>query len=159
MNSNLNKFLIGFGFLFVLVVAFALSQNYLQDLPFSPKTPKAIINNQTFNLFLAKTDKERRVGLSEKKSLAENSGMLFVFGKPDYYSFWMKKMQFPIDIIFIKENKIVTIYTDLKPPQTTKESLPIYKPDEPADMVLEINAGLVQKYNLKKGDLVKLENL
>lgn len=155
----MNKLLIVFGILFVLLVAFVLSQNYVQNFSFFQKTPKAVINSQTFNLLLAKTDKEKRIGLSEKKSLPENSGMLFVFEKPDYYSFWMKEMQFPIDIIFIKENKIVTIYADLKPPKTQDESLPIYKPAEPADMVLEINSGLAQKYNLKKGDEVKLENL
>lgn len=155
----MNKFLIVFGILFVLLAAFVLSQNYVQNLSFFQKTPKAVINNRTFNLLLAKTDKEKRIGLSEKKSLPENSGMLFVFEKPDYYSLWMKEMQFPIDIIFIKENKIVTIYASLKPPKTQDESLPIYKPAEPADMVLEINSGLAQKYNLKKGDEVKLENL
>lgn len=155
----MNKLLIIFGIFFVLLVAFVLSQNYVQNFSFSQKTPKAIINNQTFNLLLAKTDKEKRIGLSEKESLPENSGMLFVFEKPDSYSFWMKEMQFPIDIIFIKDNKIVTIYTDLKPPKTQEESLPIYKPDEPADMVLEINADLARKYNLKKGGEVKLENL
>lgn len=155
----MNKLLIVFGILFVLLVAFVLSQNYVQNFSFFQKTPKAVINSQTFNLLLAKTDKEKRIGLSEKKSLPENSGMLFVFEKPDYYSFWMKEMQFSIDIIFIKENKIVTIYADLKPPKTQDESLPIYKSAEPADMVLEINSGLAQKYNLKKGDEVKLENL
>lgn len=157
----MNKLLIIFGILFVLLAAFALSQNYGQNVPFLPKTPKAVIviNSRTLSLLLAKTDKEKRIGLSEKKSLPENSGMLFIFEKPDYYSFWMKEMQFPIDIIFIKGNKIVTIYTSLKPPKTQDESLPIYKPDEPANMVLEINSGLAQKYNLKKGDKVKLENL
>lgn len=155
----MNKLLIVFGILFVLLAAFALSQNYGQDMPFFQKTPKAIINNQAFDLLVAKTSKEKAIGLSEKKSLPENSGMLFIFEKPDYYSFWMKEMQFPIDIIFIKGNKIVIIYASLKPPKTQDESLPIYKPYEPADMVLEINSGLAQKYNLKKGDKVKLENL
>lgn len=157
----MNKLLVIFGILFVLLVAFVLSQNYVQNFSFSQKTPKAVIviNSQTFNLLLAKTDKEKRIGLSEKKSLPENSGMLFVFEKPDYYSFWMKEMQFPIDIIFINKNRIITVYHELKPPQTPEENLPIYKPDEPADMVLEINSGLAQKYNLKKGDSVKLENL
>lgn len=155
----MNKLLITFGILFVLLVAFALSQNYGQNIPFFSKTPKAVINNQTFNLLLAKTDKEKRIGLSEKKSLPENSGMLFIFEKPDYYSFWMKEMKFSIDIVFINKNRIVTVYHDLKPPQTPEESLPIYKPDEPADMVLEINSGLAQKYNLKKSAEVKLENL
>lgn len=155
----MNKLLIIFGIFFALLAAFALSQNYRQNIPFFQKTPKAVINNHVFNLFLAKADKEKAIGLSEKQSLPQNSGMLFVFEKPDYYSFWMKEMKFSIDIIFIKEGKIVTIYTDLKPPKTQDESLPIYKPEEPADMVLEINSGQARKYNLKKGDEIKFENL
>lgn len=155
----MNKLLIVFGILFVLLAAFALSQNYGQNISFFQKTPKAIINNQTFDLFVAKTSKEKAIGLSEKKSLPENSAMIFVFEKPDYYSFWMKEMKLPIDIIFISKNHIVTVYHNVRPPQTPQESLPIYKPDEPADMVLEINSGLAQKYNLKKGIEVKFENL
>ena len=155
----MNKFLIIFGISFILLAAFALSQNYGQNISFFSKTPKAIINNQTFDLLLAKTDKEKALGLSEKQSLPQNSGMLFVFEKPNYYSFWMKEMKLPIDIIFISKNRIITVYHDVKPPQTPQESLPIYKPEEPADMVLEINAGQAQKYNLKKGGEVKFENL
>ena len=85
--------------------------------------------------------------------------MLFPFEKADYYSFWMKNMKFPIDIIYINKNHIVTIHQNIKPPKTKEESLPIYKPEDPSDTVLEINAGLSEKYKFKKGDTVKTENL
>ena len=45
-------------------------------------------------------------GLSERQSLAEDKGMLFLFEKPDHYAFWMKGMEFPLDIIFINGDKI-----------------------------------------------------
>jgi len=125
----------------------------------SLKTPTATINNHTFKLEIAKTPKEKEIGLSAKKTLEKDFGLLFPFEKPGYYSFWMKSMQFPIDIIFIKNNRIVTIHKDVKPPKGLNENLSIYNSSEPADTVLEINAGLSEKYNFKENDLVEIKNV
>ena len=122
----------------------------------SLKTPTATINNYTFKLEIAKTQQQKEIGLSKKKALEKNAGMLFRFEKTGYYPFWMKNMQFPIDIIFIKNNRIVTIHKDVKPPKGLNENLSIYNSSEPADTVLEINAGLSEKYNFKEGNEVKL---
>lgn len=128
---------------------------------FSPfqKNPTASINNHTFSLTVAKSSDEKQIGLSQRQSLAENQGMLFPFGTPEYYAFWMKNMKFPIDIIYLRNNRIVTIYKNVQPPGSPTDAPAIYKPDEPADTVLEIKAGLSDKYKLKKGDTVKLENV
>lgn len=138
----------------------AFSQSYFKNnpLPFI-NTPTATINKHTFNLLLAKTPQEKEIGLSNKQSLPENYGMLFPFEKADYYSFWMKGMKFPIDIIYIKKGHIVTIYQGLLPPKSKEENLPTYAPKEPADTVLEINAGLSKKYGFKKNDAVNLTGL
>jgi uncharacterized membrane protein (UPF0127 family) len=81
--------------------------------------------------------------------------MLFVFEQPDYYSFWMKDMKFPIDIIFINKNKIVDIFQDVPVPKNNN-NLPTYTTGEKADKVLEINAGLSNTYKIKIGDNVLL---
>lgn len=124
------------------------------------KTAKVEINNHTFTAEVAQTDSEKQIGLSGRVSIADDRGMLFLFDNPGYYSFWMKKMQFPIDIIFIKDNKIVTIFKQVAPPPTDKEvadnELPIYTPQAEANKVLEINSGLVDKYGIKTGDTVKI---
>jgi uncharacterized protein len=124
----------------------------------SLKQPKALIQNHSFKLLLAKTEKDRETGLSLKKSLPQDIGMLFMFDKKDYYSFWMKNMKFPIDIIFIRNNKIVTVYSKVKPPINNKE-LAIYQPNEPVDTVLEINSGLSEKYGFRKDMSVQYENI
>ena len=123
------------------------------------KQPKAIIKSHSFNLLLAKTDKEKQIGLSSKKTLSQDQGMLFKFDKADYYSFWMKNMKFPIDIIFIKDGKIVTIHNKINPPAGENKALVIYQPEEPADAVLEISAGLSEKLGFKKGMEIKYENI
>ena len=120
------------------------------------KTPQAIIGNHIFNLAIAKTDREKAIGLAKYKNIPQNFGILFPFEKPDYYAFWMKGMRFPIDIIYIKQNKIVDIHENIQPPKSDNEQLPIIKPKETSDMVLEINANLSDKYNFKIGDLVEI---
>lgn len=147
-----------FGLLFVLIFAIMFFQNNPSFRPFS-QTPQATIKNQTFSLLLAKDPKTTQVGLSEKTSLPQNQGMLFIFERPDRYAFWMKNMKFPLDIIYINNNKIVTIIEDAQPPKNPEENPPIFTPDESADKVLEINAGLSKKFGFEKGDEVKFQNL
>lgn len=149
-------------FALLLAVVFGIlffQGNFKKNIPFpfGTKTPTATIQTHTFKLTAAKTPKEQQVGLSEKTSLPQDEGMLFTFGKPDYYSFWMKNVKFPIDIIYINKNRIVTIIDNAQPPKSAEESLPIYKSDGPADTVLEINAGLSKKYGFKKNDEVKID--
>lgn len=156
MKTIIGLFLI----LFILLAGIAIFLNSKGNFksPFA-KTPTAIINKQIFSLKIAKTNQEKEIGLSGIKSFPENEGMLFPFGKEGFYSFWMKNMQFPIDIIFINKNRIVKIFDNVPAPKSDTESLPLYQPDQPADSVLEINAGLSKKYSFKQGDEVKLENL
>jgi uncharacterized protein len=160
-----------FAIMFLLAGGTFVAQKYLENRDFSSQTvnntitlppskkPTVTINDQVFNLEIAKTDVGKQIGLSAKEKLDENAGMLFPFETPSYYSFWMKDMKFPIDIIFIKDSRIVTIHKNAKPPANPNDSPPIYNPTEPADTVLEINAGLSEKYNFKEGDVVTFENL
>lgn len=149
-----------FALLLIVVVAIIASQNYFKNIPLPfAKTSTLTVNNHTFKLLVSKTDKEKEVGLSGKASLPQDTGMLFIFEKADFYSFWMKSMKFPIDIIYINGNRVVTVHQNVPVPASPEQSLPIYKPEEAADKVFEINAGLSEKYNIKKGDTVKIENL
>ena len=116
-------------------------------------TPKGTVtvNGKTINVLLADTQKKQEKGLSGKKSLPENQGMLFVFQEADYPSFWMKEMQFPIDIIFINDTTVTTVYENVAPPADENTQLPLYKPTTPSDKVLELNAGQSQTLGIKPG--------
>jgi uncharacterized membrane protein (UPF0127 family) len=131
-----------------LIIAF-LTLNYVL-----PKTPSAAINNHVFSLYLAQTSEEQAVGLAKYKQIDVNQGMLFLFSKPGYYSFWMKDMHFPIDIIFISGNKVVDVFENV--PVSPNDNLPVYATKTRADKVLEINSGLSKKYNIEIGNTVKL---
>lgn len=113
------------------------------------------INNKIIEVEVAKDYISRGKGLSDRQNLSENSGMLFIFPKSDYYYFWMKQMNFPLDFLWINGNKIVDISKNIPPPETGLSQLPTFTSKSPADKVLEINAGLVTKWNIKTGDEVK----
>lgn len=108
---------------------------------------------------LAATADSRKKGLSGKESLEISRGMLFVFDAPGIYSIWMKGMKFPIDIIWIDENKKVVyiVQSALPEPGKKDDQLTIYKPNAIAKYVLEINAGLVNANSLQVGDSVNFE--
>lgn len=145
------------GMLVVLFFAILLLVIIVSKNTQSTKT-KVIINNKTFNVYVAKSEIEKQIGLSSKNKISPNQGMLFLFDKPDYYSFWMKEMKFSIDIIYIENNKVITVISDVKPP-TDSKSLLIYKPKKKSDMVIEINAGLAKKYNIREGTSINIESL
>src|SRR5664279_2881599 len=63
------------------------------------------IGQSTINIEIADTEAERTLGLGNRSTLPENNGMLFVFDKPGNYGFWMKDTNFPLDFIWIDENK------------------------------------------------------
>lgn len=122
-----------------------------------PKKSTLAINGHEFEIEIARTLDQKEKGLSNKPSLPQNKGMLFIFDKPDIYDFWMKEMKFPLDIIWISKNKIITIADNLQPTmETDLNKIPRFKSVLPADMVLEVNAGTVKKYSFKLGDNVSI---
>ncbi len=99
---------------------------------------------------IADNNCKRSLGLSGKRSLNEE-GMLFVFERIGNYSFWMKDMNFPIDILWINEEfEIVGIEKNLLPSTFPKSFGEKYL----AMYVLEIPALYSEKNNIKVGDTI-----
>ena len=77
--------------------------------------------------------------------------MLFVFGGPGKYSFWMKNTLISLDIIWMDgDGKIVDIKEGAMP--CGKNYCESYTPKAPAKYVLEINAGMAKETGMKIGD-------
>ncbi len=95
------------------------------------------------------TNEKRQQGLSGRERLGENEGMLFVFDRPGIYSFWMKEMKFPLDFVWINEDKVVDLREKVG---ITEMNI---RPARPADRVLEVNSGWIEKHQIKVGDEVK----
>lgn len=155
MNRNLFIFAL---ILIVLVVIAFFTFGNIKQATTGGKT--ANINGHTIKLEIADQPNEQMKGLSNRNSLADDVGMLFTFPQAGYQQFWMKDMKFPLDIIYLNGEKVVTIYDSIpafnQVGNTKTPNLTIYTPTDPANNVLEINAGLAKKYDLKVGDTVKL---
>jgi uncharacterized membrane protein (UPF0127 family) len=102
---------------------------------------------------LARTPMEKAQGLSGRAGLAEEAGMLFVFVPQVMPSFWMKDMKLSIDIIWIRDNRVVDISARLPYPPSPQApaSLPTYRPHEPIDFVLEVPEGWVDRHRIAQG--------
>ena len=117
-----------------------------------------IIANQTLNFELADEPGEYSQGLSFREGISDEWGMLFDFKALVNGSFWMKDMNFAIDIIWILEDQVVGIEKNAKPePGKTSSELTRYLSPTKINKVLELNSGWSDKYGLKVGDRIKIE--
>lgn len=119
---------------------------------------------------IASTSEAQEQGLSGKRKLMEfvrdqkirTEGMLFVFEKPTVLSFWMKDMNFDLDMIWMDENfKIVHITKNAQASSYNKQnpasSTIFTNGNNPAKYVLEINSGLSNELNLREGDTLIMQ--
>lgn len=159
----MKKFIIQFvGLIIVIFLALIFYTGRIPYIPFVPQPPiqkLVIINDAKIKVEVADTQQKRSKGLGDKESLAQDSGMLFIFQKVDKYPFWMKGLKFPLDFVWIRGDKVVDILQNIPPPAEGQkdEALPIYQSNVPIDKVLEVNSGTVDRLKIKIGDSVKME--
>lgn len=102
------------------------------------------------DLEIADNEYERQLGLMNRKEMKENQGMLFIFPRQDYESFWMRNTLMSLDMIFVNsQKKIVTIHKNTKTLSDTS-----YPSSEPAMYVVEVTAGFTDKHNIIVGDKI-----
>ena len=112
------------------------------------KKGEIIIDKKTLSVDIADDECKMSLGLSGKTSLIDE-GMFFVFEKPGNYGFWMKDMNFPIDILWISETfNVIGIEKNVSP-NTYPES---FGSEYFAKYVLEVSAQYSDKNNIKIGD-------
>jgi uncharacterized membrane protein (UPF0127 family) len=156
----MKKIFFVYGALVILVIALIIWRvsSFSFDLPFfAQKT--ALINGNEIKLTVADDEKSRMIGLSNKRSLNKDSGMLFVFEEKGSYGFWMKNMKFPIDIIYIDENTVVDIKKNVQPADKNVSNPEVYTPKAPANRILEVVAGASDTLKITEGSEITFENL
>lgn len=107
------------------------------------------VNDKQLKVEVAETQAEQTLGLGKREGLNKNSGMLFIFKNPSKQYFWMKDMKFPIDIVWINQNKKIVGFVEDAKPEDYPET---YPSPEGVAYVLEIGSGGVKNYNIKIGD-------
>jgi len=123
------------------------------DTPASQRQAYMLMNNQCVQLDVASTPEDRRRGLSGYQNLADNKGMLFLYEEFGMYGFWMKDMNFAIDIIWLDGmDRVVGIKENAQPDSYPQS----FQPDAPAKKVVETTAGWAETNNIKTGDHMTL---
>ncbi len=108
------------------------------------------VNGHELSVEIADTSAETSRGLSGHEPLGANEGMLFLFDSNELRPFWMNKMLFDLDIIWIRDGIVVEIAKNMPAPVGLSVPATHY-PKEEANMVLEINAGRADELGIKEG--------
>jgi len=118
------------------------------------KSPVGLLfGSSLITIELATTSDARERGLSGRTELAPTAGLLFVFDDVDFHGFWMKDMNFPIDIIWLNDDLSVASIT----PRIATSTYPtVFYPPQPVKYVLETAAGRAQTEGIATGSALKL---
>lgn len=122
-------------------------------------TEKLSVGPNELRVQVVRTRDDMRKGLSGREPLREDEGMLFDYGPEaeERPAFWMPDMKFDIDIIWIKDEKIVGITRNVPAPRSKADPLPYYYPPSPVDQTLEVLSGWSERHKVKVGDAVRLK--
>ena len=115
------------------------------------------INGHEISLEIEETPEGLQRGLMHRKEFPSGKGMLLKFGKNHPTKIWMKNVNFPLDIIYIKDNQVVDMFKNAMPDigDGFFDSLN----DVICDMVLELPAGDADIYNIERGDMFGFNDL
>ncbi|MEA3450085.1 MAG: DUF192 domain-containing protein [Patescibacteria group bacterium] len=116
--------------------------------------PHVKINKTVIAVEVADSPGEQYRGLSNRKSLNKHQGMLFVFNNQIQRVFVMREMNFPLDILWIKDGEIVKISENLPPEGKNPENS--YGSEYEVNHVLELNAGFSRKNKIETGDKIEI---
>ena len=123
--------------------------------PLKDKLKKATIRigKGEVKAYVAESFLDRAMGLSFWKNLPENEGMLFVFSRPRRPAFWNFIVWFPIDVIWIHDNRVIDISRNMP---SVSSGIKILNPPMKIDYALEVPAGMADKLGVIVGNTVQI---
>jgi uncharacterized membrane protein (UPF0127 family) len=140
MNKKILGSAIGIGLL-AAGVFFAWNYFHTPTNEYLPVDHVITISGKQIQVRVADTEAKQVQGLSGFTTLPPDQGMFFVFNKLDYYAFWMKDMQFPLDIVWMKRvssnrYQVIGIMQNVSPSTYPQ----VFRSPEPVDGFLELPA-------------------
>ena len=97
-------------------------------------------------VYVARSDEQRALGLMHRREMAEDEGMLFMCDRSAVQKFWMKDTPLPLSIAFVDEDGTILKIADLEPHDLESESS-----DHPVRFVLEVNQGWFAERGIAPG--------
>jgi uncharacterized membrane protein (UPF0127 family) len=124
------------------------------------KMPIAQIGDNKIKLEVASTPAQIERGLMYRTALPEDQGMVFLFRPPSGVKFWMAHCFISLDMLMIKDGKIVKIFENVPPCKEADVSkCPTYpalsEPTINVSEVVEVLGGYSKRHGVKEGDAVK----
>lgn len=137
--------------LFILSITIFISSCSYQPDICNQNSLVAKFSEKTITLEVACTDSQRSKGLMNRKWLAENDGMIFIFPNEEYLSFWMKNTLISLSIAFVDKDMTIV---DIREMQAL--NLEPVKSSKKAMMAIEMNTQWFSNNNIKIGDKLKI---
>jgi uncharacterized membrane protein (UPF0127 family) len=127
----------------------AQAQTQTQGAPQSLPAIKLVAGMYNIRAELADSPATRQIGLMNRKSMATNDGMLFVFERAEMSCFWMKNTLIPLSIAFLGDDGSIVNIADMKPLDETSHC-----PARAIRFALEMNQGWFARRGMKAGDKI-----
>ncbi len=125
---------------------------------FLPITATARLGGRVVQLEVARTPQAQALGLMFRPALPDDRGMWFPGVRPQPVRFWMKNVPVPLDMLFLREGKVVAIAAMVPP--CSADPCPTYPKEAVwADGVLELRGGWAAAANVRVGDRVEIESI
>lgn len=118
-----------------------------------PVAAYTVIGGQRIALEVATTPSQRAIGLMHRRQLAANRGMLFPFSPAQRVSFWMRDVAIPLDMIFVRQGRVVQI--ERATPCVASPCVS-YVSATPVDGVIELAGGRAEALGLGRGDRIRV---
>ncbi len=136
-------------------IVIPLFEGYCRQNKIDGKDISALIGNNQLNLKVMSTPESMNSGYSKFTEPTEQEGLLFVYDKEMPLEFWMKLVDFPLDIIFFDSLMNIVNHLTMEPCGNLKEEdLPIYRSSKPAQFAVELKSGWCYR-NLKPNSRLK----
>ncbi|PSQ40254.1 DUF192 domain-containing protein [Halobacteriales archaeon SW_5_70_135] len=108
------------------------------------------------NAAIADSSSLRYTGLSDTESMPEDRGMLFVYGDVAERTYVMRRMDFPLDMIFADGDGVVEVVHEAPAPGPDEDGNDIRRSGR-ARYILEVNRGWSADRGVGRGDRLDFE--
>jgi hypothetical protein len=131
--------------LFVLLLALLAASARAQQLPMMELTAGI----HRIEAEVAANNATRMQGLMNRKAMATQRGMLFVFDRDAQHCMWMKNTFLPLSVAFIDATGKILNIEDMQPHSEDNHCAA-----QPARYALEMNVGWFAQRGIKRGDRI-----
>lgn len=125
--------------------------------PTGPTTLVRVGDAPEIRAEIAATPAERGLGLMNRPTLPDGTGMLFVFAGPSGSSFYMWQTLVPLSIAFVDVDRVVSVAEMAPCRATTPAECERYSADGPYTLAIEAPGGWFTDAGVEAGDPVTFD--